>query len=97
MHSFYNCTSPYANEVLWRLAFFPMQGASLYASERRVAGQLMQLDRSQAYANKGVIQLELDKSCHLSGSVLEQSHDYYVICLPMWHVGTWNEITWRNY
>jgi hypothetical protein len=38
--------------------------------ERGIAGQLMQLDQSQAYVNKGVIQLELDKSCHISRSVL---------------------------
>jgi hypothetical protein len=43
--------------------------------ERGVAGQLKQLDRSQAYMNKGEIQLELDKSCHMSRSVLEQSRD----------------------
>jgi hypothetical protein len=65
--------------------------------ECRVAGQLMQLDRSQAYASKDVIQLELDKSCHVSRSVLEQSCDDYVICIPMYHVGIWNEITWHNY
>ena len=65
--------------------------------ERGVAGQQMQLERSQAYGNKGMIQLELDKSCHLSRSVLERSSDDYVINLPVCHVGTWNEITWRNY
>jgi len=58
--------------------------------ERGVAGQLMQLDQSQAYTNKGMIQLELDKSCHLSRSVLEQSRDDYVICLPLCATGTWN-------
>jgi len=61
--------------------------------ECRVAGQLMQLDRSQAYTNKGVIQLELDRSCHISRSVLEQSCDDYVVCLPVCHIGIWNEIT----
>jgi hypothetical protein len=61
--------------------------------ECRVAGQLMQLDQSQAYASKDVIHLELDKSCHISRNVLEQSHDDYVICLPVCHVGIWNEIT----
>jgi len=68
----YCISSPYANEILRRLAFFPTQDASLYThlTERGVAGQPMQLDQIQAYAKKGVIQLELDKSCNVSMGVL---------------------------
>jgi hypothetical protein len=57
-----------------------------------VAGQLMQLDGSQAYANNGMIHLELDKSCHVSRSVLQESHDDCHLPTPVCHVGTWNEI-----
>jgi len=33
--------------------------------------------------NKGVIHLDLDKSRHVSRSVLQQSCNNYVICLPL--------------
>ena len=49
------------------LCFAPCKTqASTHLLQRRVAGQLMQLDRSQAYVNKGMINLELYKSCHIS-------------------------------
>jgi len=44
-----------------------------------------------------VNQFKLDRSCHLSRRVREQSHDNYVICLSLWHKGTWNELTWCNF
>jgi len=65
---------PYANEVLWGLAFAPCKTqAFTILFERGVAGQLMQLERSQDYANKGMIQLMMYKSCRVSMSVLEQA------------------------
>jgi len=43
-----------------------------------------------------VNQFKLDRSCHVSRRVREQSRDNYVICLSLWYVGTWNELTWRD-
>jgi len=51
--------------------------------ERGVAGQLMQLERSQDYANKSMIQLKMYKSCRVSRSVLEQARVNYDIYLPL--------------
>jgi len=33
--------------------------------------------------NKRMIQFDLDESCHVIRSVLEESRDDYVICLPL--------------
>jgi len=49
--------------------------------ERGVAGQLMQLERNQAGADKGMIQLEFEKSCQVSRSFIEQFRNDYDICL----------------
>ena len=43
-----------------------------------------------------VKQFKLDRPCHVSTRVREQSRDNYVICLSLWHVGTWNELTRRD-
>jgi len=38
---------------------------------------------TNATENKGVIQFDLDESCQVIGSVLEQSRDDYIIYLPV--------------
>jgi hypothetical protein len=48
------------------------------------------LTETKLNAKKDVIQLELDKSCHVNRSVVEESRDDCVICLTLcdtWALG----------
>ena len=85
---FVNCSSPYANEALWRLRFASCKFACRFASTgaRSWCSTNLASDatRPPSCLGQRVNQFKLDRSCHVSRSVRKQSRDYYVICLSLW-------------